>query len=142
MYYNLYHSQKSKDLSEYNFKKTYFFTEYEDFIAPVILSKKNINEIILIDNHSQLFSKRKNKISLKDHLKKILIKILQANINVKINFHSFKYSKKNSTTNQFPRYVLNKKKINQISPKKINNKFDLHSKLDDKILKKYYVYRL
>ena len=61
MYYNLYHSQKSKDLSEYNFKKTYFFTEYEDFIAPVILSKKNINEIILIDNHSQLFSKRKKK---------------------------------------------------------------------------------
>lgn len=136
MYFNIYYSQDSRKLSNYDFKKTYFFSEYEDFIAPIFLSKKNVNEIILIDNLKNLFSKKKKKGTFKDYLKIFLIQLLQIHINVKINFFTFKNNNKNLHAVKFSRYKLYKKKIKRINPIKYKIRDDFKLKLDDKILKK------
>ena len=133
MYFRAYHGQISKKLSYYNFRKTYFFSEYEDFIAPIFLSKKNINEIILIDNYKDIF-KKKNDLSFRNYFKKILIQLLLINVDVKINFYSLKYSNKNFNSINFPKYNLYKKKINRINTKKTKILSDFKLKLDNKIL--------
>ena len=136
MYFDVYFSEKSKKLSLENFKKAIFFSKYEDFLAPIFLSKKNIEKIYLIDNYKNIFSNKKDKPSFYKILKKFVIKILLINIDVKINFFSFKHSKKNSDSNQFPRYDLLKIKINKINPKKIKTLGNFRFKIDKKILKK------
>ena len=137
MYYKFYHSYDTRVLMSYHFEKAIFFSEYEDFIAPILLSRYNIKKIVLIDTLKNIFAKKKIKISFKNKLKSFVIRFLQIHSKIKISFYNFKYfTKKSSIFIQFPHFNLIDKKIYKIKPHiiKFLPKFQL--KLKKKFLKK------
>lgn len=137
MYRNFYFSKKTRILKKYIFKKAFFFTEYEDFVAPIFLSKLKIKKIILLNNYKNIFSNKKFKPSFAKKIKILFIKFLLIHIKIKISYHSFKFFTKNDSSNlQFPRYKILNIKVYQKNQPSIKFFPEFQLNLSKKILKK------
>ncbi len=86
MYYQLNFSKKAKEIFRYKFERAFFFNKCIDFITPLFLSRCNIKKIEFIDIYKFKFLKIKNKISLKNKIQKIILKILYNQTIIKIEF--------------------------------------------------------
>lgn len=118
MYLRFYHSQDSKILMNYYFEEAIFFTNCDDFVAPIFLSKCNIKKITYLNVYNFNISRKKINLTFRNRIKKIIIKILYNNINIKIDFFKI-FGKQTSLQQIFIRmfFFLTTKKINE---KKLN----------------------
>ncbi len=86
MYFQINFSEEAKKILKFEFKSAFFFNKCIDFIAPLFLSRCNIEKIKFIDIYKLKFRKIKNKISLKNIIQKIILKFLYNRTIVKIEF--------------------------------------------------------
>jgi hypothetical protein len=114
MYLRFYHSKDSKILMNYSFEDAIFFTNCDDFVAPIFLSKCNIKKITYLNVYNFNFSTKKLNLTLKNKIKKTIIKILFINTKIKLDFYKI-FSKQSSVKNIFIRsfFFLTEKKINE-----------------------------
>lgn len=125
MYLRFYHSKDSKILMNYYFEEAIFFTNCDDFVAPIFLSKCNIKKITYLNVYNFNILRRKIDLTFRNLIKKIIIKVLYNNINIKIDF--FKIFLKQSPLQKINIrmfFFLTTKKINE---KKLNKKKHLGS---------------
>ena len=135
MYLRFYHSNDSKIIMNFDFEEAIFFTNCDDFVAPIFLSRCNIKKITYINVYNFNFLRKNFILAFKDKIKKIIIKILYININIEIDFYNC-FSQQSSIKKIFirPFFFLIGKKINEIKVNKkryssfffklpVNNKF-------------------
>ena len=119
MYLRFYHSKDSKILMNYSFEEAIFFTNCDDFVTPIFLSRCNIKKITYLNVYNFNILRKKFNLTLKNQIKKIIIKILYNNNNIKIDF--FKLFLKQSSLKQISirmfffltKETINEKKVNK-----------------------------
>ena len=121
MYLRFYHSNDSKILMNYSFEEAIYFTKCDDFVAPIFLSKCNIKKITYLNVYNFNFSRKNFSFTLKNQIKKIIIKILYIKIKIKIDFYKI-FSQQSSVSNIFVRlfFFLTEKKINEKKLNRVN----------------------
>jgi hypothetical protein len=135
MFYEYHISKVSKKIMNYNFNDAFFFSQHEDFVAPIFLSKcniKKITQIVVYWNKSCIKIKKKfpyknqKKISFFLSFKFMILKFLLNNKNIiitlqKNKFQELTYYKIRKKINiRFP--SINKNSYFKLSSKKKNKK--------------------
>ena len=99
MYFRFHLSEDSKSILKYNFDKAYVFSQHEDFVAPIFLSKckiKKIYQIMIYEgkNYKRLLKKfpfkDQKKINLRIKFKFIILKLLQNDKKIKLSLQKNK----------------------------------------------------
>ena len=100
MYFRFHLSKDSKSILKYNFDKAYIFSQHEDFVAPIFLSKckiKKIYQIMIYEgkNYKRLLKKftfkDQKKIDLRIKFKFIILKFLQNDKRITLSLQKNKF---------------------------------------------------
>jgi hypothetical protein len=102
MYFKYHLSSNSKLISKYNFRKAYYFNQHEDFVAPIFLSRSNIEKIIQIMVYEgKGYKKMKKQFPLRNQSKLnffykckfVIYKFLQRDKNIRISLQKNRFYK-------------------------------------------------